>query len=75
MPSLFKKYFPTCRVMIDSTKFKIEKPSDPDEQQITFSYYKNCNTLKCMIGISPSGAISIMSKVFKLILVTFSHEC
>lgn len=64
MPPLFKKYFPSCRVIIDSTEFKIQKPSDPEEQQITFSYYKNSNTLKCMIGISPSGAVSFISPMY-----------
>lgn len=64
MAPLFKKYFPSSRIIIDSTEFKIQKPSDPAEQQVTFSYYKNCNTLKCMIGISPSGAISFMSSIY-----------
>lgn len=64
MPSLFKKYFPSCRVIIDSTEFKIQKPLDPEEQQVTFSYYKNSNTLKCMIGIFNSGAVTFMSPMY-----------
>ena len=64
MPPIFKRHFPSCRVIIDSTEFKIQKPSNPAEQQVTFSYYKNCNTLKCMVGISPSGAISFISEVY-----------
>lgn len=33
-------------------------------QQQTFSSYKNHNTLKVLIGITPSGAISFISKLY-----------
>ena len=33
-------------------------------QQMTFSSYKNDNTYKALIGISPSGAITFISKLF-----------
>ncbi|GFY63971.1 DDE Tnp4 domain-containing protein [Trichonephila inaurata madagascariensis] len=34
------------------------------EQQMTFSRYKNVNTFKGMIGITPNGAISFISELF-----------
>ncbi|GFR00393.1 uncharacterized protein TNCT_422101 [Trichonephila clavata] len=34
------------------------------EQQMTFSRYKNANTLKGMIGITPNGAISFISELY-----------
>lgn len=61
MPHLFKKNFPNCRVIIDTTEFPIQKPSDPKKQQLTFSNYKNKNTIKCLIGIAPNGGISFIS--------------
>ncbi|GBM33993.1 hypothetical protein AVEN_166426-1 [Araneus ventricosus] len=35
-----------CRVIVDCTEFPIQKPNSPAEQQMTFSFYKNTNTLK-----------------------------
>ncbi|GFW90736.1 uncharacterized protein TNCV_2417331 [Trichonephila clavipes] len=43
---------------------KDQKPSSPMEQQMTFSHYKNANTFKGMIGITPNGAISFISELF-----------
>ncbi|GBM48019.1 hypothetical protein AVEN_34350-1 [Araneus ventricosus] len=62
MPYLFRLKFLECRVIIDFTEFVIQKLSDPKEQQLTFSNYKNSNTVKCLIGISPSGGISCISE-------------
>lgn len=64
MPPAFLKLYPDCRVIIDCTEFKIQHPSDPDVQQATFSFYKNTNTLKGMVGITPSGAISFISDLW-----------
>ena len=43
MPACFKKY-PTTRVIIDATEVQIVQPSDPAEQHMTFSTYKNTTT-------------------------------
>ena len=56
MPSSFKDY-PTTRIVIDATEIFIEQPSSLVDQQLMFSSYKNHNTLKAVIGITPSGAI------------------
>lgn len=63
MPASFADY-PTTRVVIDATEIFIEQPSSPVAQQQTFSSYKNHNTLKVLIGITPSGAISFVSKLY-----------
>ena len=63
MPASFGEY-PTTRVVIDATEVFIEHPSSPVAQQQTFSSYKNHNTLKVLIGITPSGAISFVSKMY-----------
>lgn len=64
MPDDFKKLFPTTRVIIDSTEIPIEKPSNIQAQQETFSTYKNRNTIKVLIGITPKGAVSFISDCY-----------
>lgn len=56
MPKVFKSVYPTTRVIVDATEIYVEKPLP----QMTFSSYKNNNTFK---GISPSGAISLISRL------------
>ena len=65
MPASFSK-FPGTRVIIDCTKFFIEKPSSPSAQKGTWSdyMYKHHNTLKLFVGITPSGAFSFLSKLW-----------
>ena len=64
MPQLFKEFYPTTRCIIDATELFIQTPSDPQAQQLTFSSYKNHNTLKALIGITPSGVISFVSDLY-----------
>ena len=64
MPTCFKQLYPTTRVIIDATEIPIETPSLPELQQMTYSAYKNHNTYKALIGISPGGAITFVSKLF-----------
>ena len=42
----------------------IEKPKNPTAQQLTFSKYKNHNTFKALIAISPAGAVSFVSDLY-----------
>ena len=60
MPQLFKEFYPTTRCIIDATELFIQSPSNPQAQQLTFSSYKNHNTLKALVSITPSGAISLI---------------
>ena len=64
MPEKFKKYFPRTRVIIDCTELYIQRPRDPDAQHKTYSSYKSWNTLKLLIGISPVGNITFVSKAW-----------
>ena len=64
MPPAFKNYYPNTRVILDATEIFIQRPSDPNSQQVTFSSYKNHNTAKALIGITPSGAVSFISKLY-----------
>lgn len=64
MPLIFKELYPSTRCIIDATEIFIQKPQNPTAQQLTFSNYKNHNTFKALIAISPSGAISYVSDLF-----------
>jgi len=61
MPIDFKKKYPNTRIILDATEVKIEKPSNIKDQSATWSTYKNCNTLKTMIGCSPRGFVTYVS--------------
>ena len=54
-PPCFKNKYKETTVIIDATEIYIEKPTNPEAQQLTFSTYKNTNTLKALVGITPSG--------------------
>ena len=64
MPKVFKQQYPTKRVIIDATEIFIQQSSLPKLQQRTFSIYKYHNTYKGLIGISPSGAVTFVSKLY-----------
>ena len=61
MPKDLKKKYPSTRVILDATEVEVEKPGNVAAQRATWSSYKNCNTLKTMIGISPKGLITYIS--------------
>ncbi|XP_055999749.1 uncharacterized protein LOC125663999 [Ostrea edulis] len=61
MPSQFKK-IPNTRIIIDCTEIFIQKSSSLTNQSLTFSNYKNHNTAKSLVGITPSGIISFVSE-------------
>ena len=43
IPACFRDMYPTTRCIVDAT---IDMPANPSAQQLTFSHYKNHNTLK-----------------------------
>ena len=61
MPTCFRSMYPT---IIDATEIFIDIPANPSAQQLTFSTYKNHNTLKALIGITPSGVVSLISDLY-----------
>ena len=63
VPRCFKKY-PQTRIIIDATELFIEKPTSPSAQKATWSEYKHHNTLKLLVGISPSGAFTFVSELW-----------
>lgn len=61
LPHSFKKY-PNTPIIIDCTEVFIEKPTSPYAQRATWSEYKEHNTIKALVGITPSGYFSFLSK-------------
>ena len=64
MPACFGDMYLTTRCIVDATKIFINMPANLSAQQLTFSSYKNHNTLKDLIRITPSGVISFVSDLY-----------
>ena len=65
MPDVFKSEYPNTRLILDATEFSVNRPSSLLSQACTFSAYKNRNTVKVLVGITPSGAVSFVSEVYE----------
>ena len=65
MPAVFKQHFGNkVAVVIDCFEVFINKPSYLIARSITWSNYKHHNTIKFLIGISPQGVISFISRAW-----------
>ena len=64
MPVAFRKFFPKCACILDCTEVFIERPSDLKARAQTWSNYKQHNTVKILIAITPQGSISFVSKAW-----------
>lgn len=62
LPTAFRRKFRDCVAIIDCTEIFTERPSNLTAQAQTWSRYKHNNTIKYLIGITPAGAISFLSK-------------
>lgn len=63
-PEAFKP-FPLVKVIIDGAEFKIQAPSNYQQQGNTWSRYKHSNTAKYLIGISVFGAVTFVSEGYE----------
>lgn len=50
MPDCFKGEFSNCRVIIDCSEVKTEKPCSLEEQNEMYSFYKSGHTFKFLLG-------------------------
>lgn len=60
--AFFDSFGPKVAVIIDCFEIKIERPSSLLPRSETWSQYKNSNTGKFLIGISPQGVITYISE-------------
>ena len=58
------KKYPTTFIIIDASELFVETPSDLMLQSSTWSNYKQHNTIKYSVGVTPNGAISFTSTAF-----------
>lgn len=61
IPSCFARKFKNCTCVIDCTEIFIERPFNLNARAQTWSNYKHTNTIKYLVGITPSGAVSFLS--------------
>ena len=59
LPDQFKK-FKNIRIIIYCCEFYIQKPVIPESQKSTWSSYKSYNTVKLLVGITPTGVFSFI---------------
>lgn len=62
LPYSFRQSFKKCACIIDCFEIFIDRPKDLIARAQTYSSYKSHNTIKYLIGITPQGTISFISK-------------
>ena len=63
LPDRFKK-FKNIRIIIECCEFYIQKPVIPESQKSTWSSYKSYNTVKLLVGITPTGVFSFITPLW-----------
>ena len=64
MPEAFKGKYKSTQVIIDWNEVRCQMPSSLQLNQELFSSYKNHTTLKGLVCISPSGAVTFISQLY-----------
>lgn len=65
MPKVFQKSFGNkVSVIIDCFEVFIDRPSSLIARAMTWSNYKHHNTIKFLIGVTPQGSVSFLSKAW-----------
>nr|XP_022303296.1 uncharacterized protein LOC111110921 [Crassostrea virginica] len=63
IPNCFKNFSDT-RIILDCTEILIQTPSSLENKSQTYSNYKSHNTFKSLIGITMTGAVCLISKLW-----------
>ncbi|XP_046753051.1 uncharacterized protein LOC124416171 [Diprion similis] len=64
LPESFKLHYPDTRVIIDCTEVNTEVPPAVKHRVLMYSDYKHHHTMKFLVGCTPSGFISFLSKCY-----------
>jgi hypothetical protein len=64
MPGSFRRLYPDTRVIIDCTELSVQSPTSLVLNSELFSHYKSRTTLKCLVGVTPAGAVSFVSSLY-----------
>lgn len=62
LPLVFKIRYSNVQLILDAFEIEIEKPHNPVRQAQTWSEYKNCNTVKYLVGCTPNGFVAFISE-------------
>ena len=62
LPPNFQELYPCCTCIIDCSEIFIETPNSFCARSSTYSNYKKHNTVKFLVGITPNGCVSFLSK-------------
>lgn len=63
IPKCFKNFKDT-RIILDCTEIFIETPSSLENKSLCYSHYKSHNTFKALVGITMTGAVSFVSRLY-----------
>lgn len=64
MPQVFRKHYLNAKCIIDCFEIFTERPVAFQARAATYSNYKKHNTFKVFIAVTPTGAISFISKAW-----------
>ncbi|XP_056644799.1 uncharacterized protein LOC130450446 [Diorhabda sublineata] len=64
LPESFKRHYPDTRVIIDCTEVYTEVPPEVNQKVLMYSEYKHHHTVKFMVGCTPDGFITYVSKYY-----------
>ena len=63
VPKCFEKFSDT-RIILDCTEVYIQSPSSLENKSLTYSSYKSHDTFKALVGVSMTGAVVLVSKLW-----------
>lgn len=64
LPENYPAKYSDTRIILDCTEFFTVKPGNCTAQAATYSTYKHHNTAKALVGITPTGLISFVSRAY-----------
>jgi hypothetical protein len=64
LPQAFRYSYSDTSEIIDCFEIEIAKPGAAYLQNLTYSSYKHCNTIKILIAVTPEGFVSWFSKAY-----------
>lgn len=64
MPAEFLEKYANCRAIVDCTEFRTEQPAGIANRVQFYSHYKKGFRIKVLVGCTPGGLVSFVSKCF-----------
>ena len=74
MPAGFNEMYPLVRVILDCTELKAQSPSSLTLNSETYSSYTGSTALQGLVGIAPSGVVTVVSLLFSRLHFRQAHS-